>query len=645
MPLFSHTSGVNINGGSFYDVSGDMIVQNSEQLAVQEHQVQVHKGVGRSQDVWEGPSTEYKNGGQVSLGVPRNSQQTGIRQPVPSDVSARQQIGSQKDSPHPEGRSNGRLDNPPLADHDDHNTTARLSHLRGVNPPGGDFGSNNGALSSHASPWVGDAYDQPRMNIHGGTFIGGNINSGETGLHILHRSVSLEAMHDSADNDAQPKCHPETRTKMLEKLYNWCIASEWSDAFEQESQDSEWESEDSEQESEDSHPEQDSTSIKVVPEACSVLWLYGPAGAGKSAIMRTLAERLADSSQFGGSFFFKRGHPTCGNSNKLFATLAYQLAFNIPHLKARISNIIAETPAVVSKSIKVQLQKLIAEPCRQLDTLGPITVIIDGLDECNDPQEVLHCVGNSIRKLDSFPLQFLIVSRPEPNIREIFQGSLFHALHHSFNVEKSLEDVRKYLEDEFSRIHREHHQTMARVPNPWPSQNVIEYLVEKSSGYFTFAVTVIKFVDDKNFRPTEQLEELQDSSHLESPFNALDRLYTQILSTVPARHGLLPILRALEFFDFELPTCGIEQLLGLKAGDVQLILRNLHSVLFFPEHDDDDEYPIRVHHASFRDFLNDQARSGEFYVGELPGRVELGKSILNALSYTPAIHLPGPVNL
>jgi hypothetical protein len=84
MPLFSHTSGVNINGGSFYDVGGDMIVQNSEQLAVQEHQVQVHKGVGRSQDVWEGPSTEYKNGGQVSLGVPKNSQQTGIRQPVPS---------------------------------------------------------------------------------------------------------------------------------------------------------------------------------------------------------------------------------------------------------------------------------------------------------------------------------------------------------------------------------------------------------------------------------------------------------------------------------------------------------------------------------------------------------------------------------
>jgi hypothetical protein len=117
-------------------------------------------------------------------------------------------------------------------------------------------------------------------------------------------------------------------------------------------------------------------------------------------------------------------------------------------------------------------------------------------------------------------------------------------------VGQSFEDVRKYLEDEFSRIHREHHETMAGVWSPWPSPEVIKYLVEKSSGYFIYAATVIKFVDDRNFRPTEQLAVLQDTSHSESPFNDLDQLYMQILSTVPACHRLLPILRALEFFIF-----------------------------------------------------------------------------------------------
>ncbi|KAJ7248303.1 hypothetical protein C8J57DRAFT_1672739 [Mycena rebaudengoi] len=402
------------------------------------------------------------------------------------------------------------------------------------------------------------------VNIHGGNFY--DLNHG-SGLHVLYQNVSLEAMHDSADNDAQPKCHPETRTKLLKKLYSWCIASEWS-------------------------------------EGLPVLWLHGPTGVGKSAIMRTLAERLAKCGQLGGSFFFKRGHPTCGKAQKLFTTLAYQLTDNFPQLKPRISKIVADSPSLVSKSLMVQLQKLVTEPCRQLDTSRPITVIIDGLDECNDAgvqQEVLRCIGNSIREQDSFPLQFLIASWPEPHIREILRAFFFEGLHHMSNVEQSQEDVRKYLCDEFSRIHREHKRTMAGVLSPWPSPEVIKYLVDKSSGYFIYAATVIKFVDDRNFRPAEQLEALQGASHLESSLSALDQLYTQILSTVPACHRLLPILRPLEFFEFQLHAGGIEQLLELKPGDVQLILRGLHSVLCIPEPEDDNDREdwISVHHASF----------------------------------------------
>ncbi|KAJ7245806.1 hypothetical protein C8J57DRAFT_1679169 [Mycena rebaudengoi] len=372
--------------------------------------------------------------------------------------------------------------------------------------------------------------------------------------------------------------------------------------------------------------------------------------------MRALAEKLANSSHFGGSFFFKRGHPTCGNAQKLFPTLAYQLAdnLNVPQLRARVSKIVADIPSVVSKSLKVQLQKLITGPCTQLDTSQPITIIIDGLDECNDSgvqQEVLRCIGYSIRKQqDSFPLQFLIASRPEPHIHEIFQGSLFHTLHHSFNVDQSFEDVEKYLVDEFARIHREHHLTMAGVSSPWPSKEVVKALARKSSGYFIYAVTVIKFVDDKNFRPTEQLDALQHASHLESPFSALDQLYTQILLMVPTRyrHSLLLILQALEFFEFAFCIGEIEQLLQLKAGDVQLILRNLHSVLRVPE-PENNNVPgerISVHHASFRDFLNNQAHSADFYVGGLQHQVEMGKSVLKALSYlydNQETNLAGPV--
>ncbi|KAJ7859093.1 hypothetical protein B0H14DRAFT_2577460 [Mycena olivaceomarginata] len=47
---------------------------------------------------------------------------------------------------------------------------------------------------------------------------------------------------------------------------------------------------------------------------------------------------------------------------------------------------------------------------------------------------------------------------------------------------------------------------MVMVRYPWPSQEIVEDLVWKSSGYFIYASTVVKFVDDKNFRPTERLK-------------------------------------------------------------------------------------------------------------------------------------------
>jgi hypothetical protein len=73
------------------------------------------------------------------------------------------------------------------------------------------------------------------------------------------------------------------------------------------------------------------------------------------------------------------------------------------------------------------------------------------------------------------------------------------------NVNQSFEDVRQYLLDEFAQIHQDHWATMAMVPAPWPSPEIIDDLVEKSSGYFIYASIVIKFIDDKNFRPTERL--------------------------------------------------------------------------------------------------------------------------------------------
>ncbi|KAE9383868.1 hypothetical protein BT96DRAFT_1104528, partial [Gymnopus androsaceus JB14] len=92
---------------------------------------------------------------------------------------------------------------------------------------------------------------------------------------------------------------------------------------------------------------------------------------------------------------------------------------------------------------------------------------------------------------------------------------------------------------------------MANIPHPWPLPDVLEELVWKSSGYFIYASTIIKFIDDKNYRPTERLAIVtdQNSTESDSAFGSLDQLYMTILSTAPRQAQLIPILHALANFD------------------------------------------------------------------------------------------------
>jgi hypothetical protein len=367
-----------------------------------------------------------------------------------------------------------------------------------------------------------------------------------------------------------------------------------------------------------------------------VLWLHGPAGAGKSAIAQSFCQNLEAEGRLGASFFFKRGHPSRGTGHRLFPTIAYQLALCLPELKQAISQIVEHNPSIIDRALSTQLQKLIIEPCCQSLHGCTLVIVIDGLDECEgrDFQQEIMCSIGSVMNQGPLPLRFFVASRPEPHIHEIFQGML-NNLHYPFNVNQSTEDVRKYLLDKFARIHREHRATMAMVPEPWPSPNIINDLVEKSSGYFIYASTIIKFIDDKNFRPTERLAVIigMEESCFGVPFAALDQLYTQILAEVPARPQLLKILKLTitELSYFPLSVTSIEQLLELEPGDIPLVLRGLHSVIKLPE--DNNEGILSFHHASFPDFLQDPTRAGIFYVGGCQHQTDLSRHILKAFSY------------
>ena len=162
-----------------------------------------------------------------------------------------------------------------------------------------------------------------------------------------------------------------------------------------------------------------------------IMWLYGPAGAGKSVIAQTIAEMCYAFGSLLASFFFSRSDPKRNNDRSLAASLAYQIALNIPQSRKLIERVVENDPAIFQQTFQAQFNALILEPLMQLSKTAifhciqvPYLIIVDGLDECNGPNVQCHILDTISKALSrsqySVPLMFLISSRAERDINLAF---------------------------------------------------------------------------------------------------------------------------------------------------------------------------------------------------------------------------------
>ncbi|KAF9011377.1 hypothetical protein BDQ17DRAFT_1217364, partial [Cyathus striatus] len=87
------------------------------------------------------------------------------------------------------------------------------------------------------------------------------------------------AIHDSGVQYDAPKCHPDTRKQLLNDIRQW---------------------------------------IREPDKETGILYLHGPAGAGKSCIARSACQQAEHDGTLCASFFFWRGSQDRNNANKLF---------------------------------------------------------------------------------------------------------------------------------------------------------------------------------------------------------------------------------------------------------------------------------------------------------------------------------------
>ena len=367
-------------------------------------------------------------------------------------------------------------------------------------------------------------------------------------MKLLRQYIAPGAFHNSEERYDPPKCHPHTRRAVLEKIMDW---------------------------------------VKDENKVALMLWLYGPAGAGKSAIAQTIAELLEEAGLLAAAFFFSRNAAGRDDKTPLVATLVYQLVKSIPEIRAHVLEAVELDPALFSCSIQAQIQALIIKPLNAVaddEILAPTLlsrprlIILDGLDECRTTSaqtQILNALSTAVKHLRIL-LCFLIASRPEKDIRQAFndQNDLGS---HSFSIAlddtyQPDDDIRVFLQLTFEEIKR-NHPSRAHFPTSWPTSEDIGRLVKKSSGQFIFASTVAKYVNSHRHWPPDRSKIIfgQSDPGQETPFAELDALYHFILSSAADIEKVNDVFLVLVLHPFqskglEMPA-SIERFLFYRPGE------------------------------------------------------------------------------
>ncbi|KAF8961845.1 hypothetical protein BDZ97DRAFT_1702956 [Flammula alnicola] len=398
-------------------------------------------------------------------------------------------------------------------------------------------------------------------------------------MDLLKSKVVPGAFHTADEDYGAPKCHPNTRVAILEEIMAW---------------------------------------LDDTNDSRRAMWMRGAAGAGKSAIARTIAQICEEKDRLSSSFFFSRTASDTRQSDEkhLVATLTYHMVENIPEIGQHITTVMLSNPFIFDSALDRQIDKLIVAPLSRLSddisssSILPKIIIIDGLDECHrkDAQGAIvkGFVAAVARMQHNFPHKLLITSRPEENILAAFDDREVAPLLRTL----PLDGFWKFLVDGFADI-RQNHDLKRDIPGGWPAADDIDKLIEKSSGQFIYAATVIKFINLPWRRPVESLRMI---IALNRPHAELDALYSHILASLEVSDLVLQILRIVLMKSVQ-PTVDLPQsvipfiqnLLGLGMGRVEFALKDLSSIVAIEEPD------IKFLDASLPDFLMDKTRAGKFY--------------------------------
>jgi hypothetical protein len=369
------------------------------------------------------------------------------------------------------------------------------------------------------------------------------------------------------------------------------------------------------------------------PASDRTLVLFGQAGTGKSSIAHEISRRFNQMRRLTSSFIFLRKEQSKHEAYHLFTTLAHDLSDRYPSFKAALGRIIQDDSSLRlrTRDYPTLLESLILKPLEDLHIIGPILVVIDALDESGDTtgRNGLHAF--LAKNLSKLPPNFrvLITSRPEDGIQSAFDGAPSARIIYMDDSQlaaRSDDDILSFLQDLLPAKEFEKHGVA---------------LAKKAEGLFQWAAVAGRFILDPPecfvFSKKACIEHLLRLTTDHDGQDPLDDLYKEVLEgylTHPKTRLLFRSVVGQLIAAFEpLSISSLTTLRGHASNDgddgdsVVALLCRLGS-LFSNVNSSESTLPIIPLHTSFRDFLINEEKSGEFCVILRDAHYELAHSCL-----------------
>ena len=365
-----------------------------------------------------------------------------------------------------------------------------------------------------------------------------------------------------------------------------------------------------------------------------ILWLHGQAGKGKSAIAHTIALWLKNVGGLGSCFCFARGRQAERHEEKMFTTIARDLADRNPAFRRALASVFTNNRSLMATpDIIQQWENLLLVPLSQVLTgvMGRIVVVIDALDESgpeSSRSHILSVLGSP--RATKLPSNFrlLMTSRTLLDIQGVL-GSTPHVKAVCLDdvpVPFTERDIRLFISVQL--------KDLVDI-----GEREISQIAQKADGLFEWARLACECIrmDTTGGLVKERFSNLIAPAPREQK-SLLDNMYHTILESAVSKRStalvrfcsvMRQVLHTLE----PLPIDGLNAMCRHFSHEhsnfnVVIVLHFLAPLLSGVT---DHTSAVRPLHASLYDFLTDQSRSGDYFVGKSDIQADLTVASLRVL--------------